>query len=237
MAKRPDSRTEARICDAREAEGPDERRPGRGPCWSGHRFWVGAPAMPTRSRCAAGAARSRSSPSRRWSRTIRCSAPSACRSGSSGAWYEVEVRSLETFDYLRPASITGSNRLGTCKHIEGVLAALRQRGARKFRAAAAEGLLRARCFSIVEANLRRPWHGGRRGKEGDTARRFLAPFLSADGTLARDADTIRALFSAWHAAPAAVRRPRPPSRHFAPWLERCGGFGSGPRRVPHSSLM
>ena len=143
------------------------------------------------------------------------------QSGSSGAWYEVEVRSLDTFINSCDCIDHRVNGLGTCKHIEGVLAALRQRGARKFRAAAAEGSLRAEVFLDRRGEpapaVSWPAAGG---KEGDTARRFLAPFLSADGTLARDGDTIRALFSAWHAAPAAVRRLVRPSRHFAPWLER-----------------
>jgi hypothetical protein len=60
------------------------------------------------------------------------------RSASGGA-YEVEIRSLD-----RPTNSCGcidhqANGLGTCKHVEGVLAALRRGKARAFRAAAASG--------------------------------------------------------------------------------------------------
>jgi hypothetical protein len=107
------------------------------------------------------------------------------QSGSSGAWYEVEIRSLDTLINSCDCIDHRVNGLGTCKHIEGVLVALRQRGARKFRAAAAEGSLRAEVFldrrgePAPAVSWRAPG-----GKEGDTARRFLAPFLSADGALA-----------------------------------------------------
>src|SRR5205807_10435341 len=58
------------------------------------------------------------------------------------------------------------------------------------------------------------------GRELKAARRFLASFLDSNGALFRDPDTIRALFSAWHAAPTDLRRVIRLSRHFAPWLER-----------------
>ena len=60
------------------------------------------------------------------------------RSASGGA-YEVEIRSLD-----RPINSCGCidhrvNGLGTCKHVEGVLAALQRGKARAFRVAAAGG--------------------------------------------------------------------------------------------------
>jgi hypothetical protein len=57
----------------------------------------------------------------------------------SGAFYEVEIRSLDTFANSCGCIDHRVNGLGTCKHIEGVLAALRQRGAKAFRQATARG--------------------------------------------------------------------------------------------------
>src|SRR5947208_1894845 len=64
----------------------------------------------------------------------------------SGNSYEVEIRSLDA-----PRNSCGCidhrvNGLGTCKHIEGVLAALHRRGARAFREAAARGSPRIEVF-------------------------------------------------------------------------------------------
>ena len=52
----------------------------------------------------------------------------------SGGFYEVEIRSLDGFANSCGCIDHRVNGLGTCKHIEGVLAALRQRGAKAFRA-------------------------------------------------------------------------------------------------------
>src|SRR5437879_2169226 len=49
------------------------------------------------------------------------------RSGTGGA-YEVEIRSLDAFNNSCGCIDHRVNGLGTCKHIEGVLAALRRRG-------------------------------------------------------------------------------------------------------------
>ena len=106
------------------------------------------------------------------------------------------------------------NGLGTCKHIEGVLVALKKRlGARAFKAAAAQGSPR------VEAFLRR---------EGDPAPSlagpalsaeigaFLDPFLGKDGVLATDPEVLARLLEAALGAPAGLRI----SRHLGPWVER-----------------
>ena len=55
----------------------------------------------------------------------------------SGGFYEVEIRSLDGFANSCGCIDHRVNGLGTCKHIEGVLAALRRRGAKAFRDAAA----------------------------------------------------------------------------------------------------
>ena len=221
----------------------------RAPCSTGRRRRAGAPATRTRSRCGAGAAPPRSSPSSRWSRRHPVFGTFRAQSGSGG-FYEVEVRSLDAFANSCGCIDHRVNGLGTCKHIEGVLAALRQRGARKFRAAAAQGSAARRGVprSPRRCRVRRCCGPPSGGRELQAARRFLAPFLAADGTLARDPDTIQALFSAWHAAPADMRRLIRLSRHFTPWLERAAPRpharrgargvprrGRGRRRQPRSA--
>ena len=57
----------------------------------------------------------------------------------SGGFYEVEIRDLDGFNNSCGCIDHRANGLGTCKHIEGVLAALRQRNARAFGEAAARG--------------------------------------------------------------------------------------------------
>ena len=79
----------------------------------------------------------------------------------SGGFYEVEIRDLDGFNNSCGCIDHRANGLGTCKHIEGVLAALRQRSARAFRAAATRGTPR------IEVFLDRRW---RRSAGIDVAR-------------------------------------------------------------------
>ncbi|WP_457798059.1 hypothetical protein [Methylocystis sp. S23] len=58
---------------------------------------------------------------------------------TSGADYEVEIRNLGGFTNSCGCIDHRVNALGTCKHIEGALTALRRGKARAFRAAAAQG--------------------------------------------------------------------------------------------------
>ncbi len=105
------------------------------------------------------------------------------------------------------------NGLGTCKHIEGVLFALRKRlGARAFAASAARGSPR------VEVFLRRdgdpaPSLGGSPPIEEAIA--FLHPFLDEDGKLGSGSETVARLLKAVPGAPADIRV----SRHIGPWVE------------------
>ncbi len=142
------------------------------------------------------------------------------RSGS-GSVYEVEIRSFESFTNSCSCLDHRVNGLGTCKHIEGVLAALRQGGGRTFRMAADRGSPRVEVFldrrGDAAPSLAWSTVGGR---TVGAARRFLAPFFGSDGTLARDLKKIEALISEWRVAPASVRRQVRISRHFAPWLDR-----------------
>jgi hypothetical protein len=67
----------------------------------------------------------------------------------SGGFYEVEIRDLDAFGDSCGCIDHRANGLGTCKHIEGVLAALRQRSSKAFGEAA------ARCNPRVEVFLDR----------------------------------------------------------------------------------
>ncbi|NJL09183.1 MAG: hypothetical protein HC900_13825 [Methylacidiphilales bacterium] len=64
----------------------------------------------------------------------------------TGGSYEVEIRDLKGFSNSCGCIDHRVNGLGTCKHVEGVLAALRRRGAKAFRAAAAVGPTRVEIF-------------------------------------------------------------------------------------------
>src|SRR6202453_749019 len=65
---------------------------------------------------------------------------------ASGGQYEVEIRNLE--ERINSCGVIDHrvNALGTCKHIEGVLAAVSEDKARAFQAAAEEGSARVEIF-------------------------------------------------------------------------------------------
>ena len=139
----------------------------------------------------------------------------------SGAFYEVEIRDLNGFRNSCGCIDHRANGLGTCKHIEGVLAALRQRSARAFREVAARGTSRIEVF-LDRRGAATPalmWPAGGR-RRASAASRWLAAFIEPDGTLACDPNKVEALVSAWRVAPADIRRLIRVSRHFGPWLGR-----------------
>lgn len=133
------------------------------------------------------------------------------RSGSGGT-YEVEIRDLVGRTNSCGCIDHRANGLGTCKHIEGVLAVLRRGRVRVFRQAAAEGSPRLEVF------LRRDGEPvpAVAGAGGDEARAWLAPFLAPDGGLPADPAVVERLLAAAPSAPPGVRI----SRHLGPWLER-----------------
>ncbi|HEY7298163.1 MAG TPA: DEAD/DEAH box helicase [Xanthobacteraceae bacterium] len=142
------------------------------------------------------------------------------RSGS-GSFYDVEIRDLDGFANSCSCIDHRNNGLGTCKHIEGVLAALRQQDPKAFREAAAHGSPRIEIF-LDRRNGAAPtlsWPA-RNGRTKSAPQEWLAKFLMKDGTLAAGADRIEALLSAWDRAGADIRRRMRVSRHFSPWLER-----------------
>jgi SNF2-related domain/Helicase conserved C-terminal domain len=133
---------------------------------------------------------------------------------STGGVYDVEIRDLAGRTNSCGCIDHRINGLGTCKHVEGVLFALKKKlGVRAFAAAAASGSLR------VEIFLRRdgqpiPSLGG--PVPGPKARAFLKAFLAKEGTLKSDLRSIAQLLEAAPDAPYGIRI----SRHFGPWIER-----------------
>jgi hypothetical protein len=138
---------------------------------------------------------------------------------ASGGSYEVEVRNLDA-----PANSCGCidyqvNGLGTCKHIEGTLAALARTKA--FRATSAAGNRRVEVY-LDRRNGAVPTVTWPLDADHDLepVRAWLAPYLAPDWTLTRAPETIEALLAAFETAPPAVRVAMRVSRHFTPWLDR-----------------
>jgi len=139
----------------------------------------------------------------------------------SGSFYEVEIRSLDSHVNSCGCIDHRVNGLGTCKHIEGVLAALQRQGGKPFREAAKLGSPRIEVFlDRRDSAAPRVAFPASDGRHLQAARAWLASFLGPDGALAADPRKVEALISAWHFAPAAIRRRVRVSRHFAPWLDR-----------------
>ena len=141
---------------------------------------------------------------------------------AGGGGYEVEIRSLDSFTNSCGCIDHRVNRLGTCKHIEGALAALRRRNATAFRAAAKSGGRRIEIF-LDRRGTGKPalrWPNGARSRAVQAAREWLEPWLEGAEVLTTDAARIEALLSAHSAAPPAVRSVVRISQHFGPWLER-----------------
>ncbi len=139
----------------------------------------------------------------------------------SGGFYEVEIRDLNGFSNSCGCIDHRANGLGTCKHIEGVLAALRQRNAKAFREAAAQGSQRVEVF-LDRRGVATPvltWPSGD-CRHANAVSAWLASFIEPDGTLACDPNKVEALVSAWRVAPADIRSRIRVSRHFTPWLDR-----------------
>ncbi len=141
---------------------------------------------------------------------------------ASGGSYEIELRSLTARLNSCGCADHRVNGLGTCKHIEGVLAALRRRGKRAFTAAARAGSPRVELFvpRDGDATPRLMWPAALGARtETDPIRTLLAPFLAADLAL-HDASpaTLEALVAAVAAADPASTAAIRVSRSVAPWI-------------------
>jgi superfamily II DNA or RNA helicase len=136
------------------------------------------------------------------------------RSASGAGGYEVEIRSLDAFANSCGCIDHRVNHLGTCKHIEGVLAALRRGRVRAFRTAAEAGGSRTEVYLDRRGDAKPAilWSKAQAAE----ARAWLAPWLEPDGTLTAAPERIAEFLAQAESAPASVRV----SRHFGPWIER-----------------
>jgi hypothetical protein len=140
------------------------------------------------------------------------------RSGTGGS-YEVEIRDLNAATNSCGCIDHRVNGLGTCKHIEGVIAALR-RNAKGFRQAAADGSGRVEIFvdrrGTPTLTVARP----AKGAGTQAALTWLQAHLRSDGTLEQGAEKLELLIESWRSAPAKIRRLIRVSRHLDAWLDR-----------------
>jgi hypothetical protein len=141
---------------------------------------------------------------------------------ASGGSYEVEIRSLNGLANSCGCIDYRVNGLGTCKHIEGTIAAMARGRAESFRSAKATGSPRVEVFldrrsSSLPAIM---WPAEGSGRNFKPVRDWLRPYLAADGRLTRSPELIESLIAARDTAPAGIRSVLRVSRHFAPWLDR-----------------
>ena len=141
-------------------------------------------------------------------------------SSESGGSYDVEIRSFT--DHLNSCGCPDHrvNGLGTCKHVEAVLADLKTDG--NFEPSAREGARRVEIFldnTAAEPQVRVQWP--RRAQS--TLRDMIDSFFSTDGALLADpAAAIPALVRRLEAAPIEQRRRVRLSRHLLVWAEERG---------------
>ncbi len=140
----------------------------------------------------------------------------------SGSAYEVEIRDPAGFTNSCGCADHQVNRLGTCKHIEGVLVALKKRRAAMFRQAVKEGSPRVEVFLTRNGpavpQIYIPPKGG---KAIDAVRACLSPWIDPrTERLTDDPEKIDALIQAYPAMSPLVRKNLRLSRHFDPWIAR-----------------
>ena len=142
---------------------------------------------------------------------------------ASGGQYEVEIRSLEERINSCGCIDHRVNALGTCKHIEGVLAAVSEDRAHAFQAAAEEGSARVEIF-LDRRDAAVPSVGWPANSQAAAvAREWLAPWLLDDDVLNPDPESVAALLAAFPEAPPDFAAAMRVSRHFGPWLARASG--------------
>jgi hypothetical protein len=141
---------------------------------------------------------------------------------TSGVSYDVEIRSLNEFVNSCGCIDHRVNGLGTCKHIEGVIANLARRGAKALQQAASSGSSRIEVF-LDRRGPSAPtvlWPSDQSAAQLRNARRWLHGYLDTNGDLTRDPRRIEELIMAWNRAPLAIRRAIRLSPHFRSWLDR-----------------
>ena len=155
---------------------------------------------------------------------------------ASGGSYEVEIRSFDGLANSCGCIDYRVNGLGTCKHIEGTIAAMARGRAKSFRAAKAGGNPRVEVY-LDRRSTAMPaimWPAEGTGRSFKLARDWLRDYLAADGTLTRDPQRIESLISAWNTAPDAIRRILRVSRHFTPGSTVLAASSSGSKRASPS---
>jgi hypothetical protein len=141
---------------------------------------------------------------------------------ASGGSYEVEIRSLTEQTNSCGCVDHRVNGLGTCKHIEGVIAAMLRGRAKSFRAAKTTGSPRVEVF-LDRRGSGAPalaWPTDNPYRKFEAVREWLATYVAADGTLTQSPEQIESLIEAWETAPARIRSVLRVSRYFTPWLDR-----------------
>lgn len=135
-----------------------------------------------------------------------------------GRQYEVEIRSLTRLDNSCGCLDHRINGLGTCKHVEAVVAHLRRNRRLAFESPRLEIFLR-RTLDGPRIEVLWPAHLPRRAAE----RVWLSPFFAADGTLAGAArETLPELFATLDAAGSRRRAQVRLSRHLLAWWQEEG---------------
>ena len=138
---------------------------------------------------------------------------------ASGGSYNVEIRSLDKPLNSCDCADHRVNGLGTCKHVEGVLAQLRRRGVRAFAAATRAGSPRVELFLARsgEAVPRIMWPAD--ASVGAAVRTALSPYLTADGALS-DATpaALETVIQTIEAGDPILRRHVRVSHQLAPWI-------------------
>ncbi len=153
----------------------------------------------------------------------------AYRAGAAGGGrYLVEIRSLSERDNSCDCPDFQVNGLGTCKHVEAVLARSRQTSARRRRrglapsAAAGDRSGRVEVFlrrSVDPARVQVQWPAAG-AAAGSAVRTLLGPFFRADGQLRGNPLSALAVLARQLAdAAPRVRRQIRLSRHLQPWVE------------------
>lgn len=142
---------------------------------------------------------------------------------ASGTTYDVEIRSLTEAINSCGCIDHRVNGLGTCKHIEGVLAGLsRAKGNKTTSDAARAGSDRIEVF----LDRRGPgvptvlWPSDEKAAAVKAAKQWLGTYLDPKGALTSNPQRIEKLIQAWNSAPLSIRRTVRLSRHFASWLDR-----------------
>lgn len=140
---------------------------------------------------------------------------------ASGNNYLVEVRSFDAFVNSCGCIDHRVNGLGTCKHIEGVLATLRRSRRRHLRTEAKGGSPYVEIYldrrTGVPAVLWPTWQS----KDAITrVHDWLRPWLDRDNMLTASPRRIERLLAALAQAPHRIRKAIRVSQHLASWLDR-----------------